>query len=150
MQQELIRETNFAGTGSQQPIGPDRRSGGGALHRVAGAFHNIPSPSEKLTDSTLPLAWPASYLDQLTSDDVASARENVAAATENAAVSPLPEEYAQLMLKLQVESIVAQDKPQVDKALCIAHYISTLIAALSFMAMMAIIVVTCFPSLLPS
>ena len=54
------------------------------------------------------------------------------------------------MRKLQAESIVARGKPQVDKALCIAHYISTLIAALSFMAMMAIIMVTCFPSLLPS
>lgn len=150
MQQELIHETNFAGTGPQQSTGLDRRSGAGALHRVAGTFHNIPSPSEKLTDSTLPLTWPTPYLDQLASEEVAWARENIATASENAAVSPFPKTYEQLMRKLQAESIVVRGKPQVDKALCIAHYISTLIAALSFAAMMAIIMVTCFPSLLPS
>jgi hypothetical protein len=150
MQQELMHGTDFAGTGSQQPTRPERRSGGGALHRVAGTFHNVPFPSEKLTDSTLPLTWPAPYIDQLTSDEVAWARENGATASENAVVASFPEDYAQLMRKLQAESIVARSRPQVDKALCIAHYISTLIAALSFVAMMAIIVVTCFPSLLPS
>jgi hypothetical protein len=148
MQQKFIRVTDFAETGSQQPMASDRRSGA-ALHRVAGAFHNLPSSSEKLTDSTLPLTWPAPYLDQLTSDEAAWSRENVAAVTDNAAVTPLSENYAQLMRKLQAESVAAQGKPQVDKALCIAHYISTLIAALAFIAMMAIIVVTCFPTLLP-
>jgi hypothetical protein len=148
MQQELIHDPELSGTGSRQPMRSDCQSTG-ALHRVAKAFHNSPAPSEKLTDSTLPLAWPAPYLDQVTSEEVALARASVAATSESTEIGTLPEDYAQLMRKLQAESIASRGSPQVDRALCAAHYISTMIAALAFVAMMAIIVVTCFPTLLP-
>ena len=118
-------------------------------HTAARALYNLPSPSEKLTDGTLPITWPSPYLDQLKADDVASLPEAAPLSQqESSSLSRLPEDYAQLMRKLQAESLAARQGSQVDKALCAAHYVSTLIAALAFVAMMGIVTLTCFPSLL--
>lgn len=113
-------------------------------HGTASTFYNIPSPSEKLTDGTLPLTWPASYLDHVKTEELVSQE------TEGQVNSPLgniQEDYVQLMRTLQSESLVAQHNVQVDKVLHSAHHVSTLIAALAFIAVTGMMILSSLPTL---
>lgn len=117
------------------------------LQAAARAIYNRPSPSEKLTDSTLPLIWPWPYLDHLKNDEFVSSGL-ASSAQEPAPFTGMLEDYAQLMHKLHAESLAARQSTQGDKALYAAHYASAVIAALAFLAMMAVVILTSFPALL--
>lgn len=119
----------------------------GDLQAAARAIYNCPSPSEKLTDSTLPLTWPLPYLDHLKTDEFVSSRL-ASSAQEPAPINGVLEDYAQLMHKLQAESLAARQSTQEDKALYAAHYASTMIAALALLAMVFVVILTSFPALL--
>lgn len=113
-------------------------------------LYNLPLRSEKLTDATLPLSWPVPYLDSMKAADEAPALDLVdtSSATDPAApLSKVHDDYAQLMRKLHAESVAVRGAKSGDKALYAAHYISTLIAAMAFIAMMGIVILNFFPDL---
>jgi len=119
-----------------------------AAARPASTPYNLPSPSEKLTDGTLPISWPIPYLDNLKAGEetpTAALTKTEPLATGAAPLARLQDDYAQLMRKLHAESAVVRGRAKGDRALYAAHYISTLIAALAFLAIMGIVVLNFFP-----
>lgn len=114
-------------------------------------LYNQPSPSEKLTDGTLPLSWPAPYLNDLKSADKAAAPTTAEPSLVQAELSPetrVSDDYARLIHRLRAESAAASGSTNGDKALCAAHNLSTLIAALAFFAMVGIGILNFFPALI--
>lgn len=109
------------------------------MHAAARRPYNLPSP-EKLTDSTLPLIWPAPYPGHpMNGDPVLSS--DVPAAPGTATIDGVSEEYARLMRKLQADSLAARQSTRTDKALHAAHHVATLLAALAFAAMMGLVII---------
>src|SRR5690606_41970421 len=102
-------------------------------------LYNLPS-QEKLTDSTLPLIWPAPYLEYLRNDDRAFSATS-AMAYEQSPIDDVSEEYARLMRKLHADSLLARQSTRTDKALHAAHHVATLLAALAFAAMMGLVII---------
>lgn len=113
-------------------------------------LYNLPSRSEKLTDATLPLSWPVPYLDNMKAGDEVPPIDGPYVSPAPALTAPIStahHDYAQLMRKLHEESALVRSSKNGDKALCAAHYISTLIAAMAFVAMMGIVILNFFPAL---
>lgn len=113
-------------------------------------LYNLPSRSEKITDATLPLSWPVPYLDNMKAGDEVPVIDGGYAVPSPARTAPIAkahDDYAKLMRKLHAESALVRGSKNGDKALCAAHYISTLIAAIAFVAMMGIVILNFFPAL---
>lgn len=114
-------------------------------------LYNLPSPSEKLTDGTLPLSWPVPYLENMKAADEVPPVDLADASpvlSETIPRAGAHDDYVQLMRKLHAESALVRSSTNGDKALCAAHYISTLIAAMAFIAMMGIFILNFFPALM--
>src|SRR5690606_15237398 len=117
-----------------------RQAGGDAgRHAAARRPSNLPSP-EKLTDSTLPLIWPAPYPGHPMHSDLVLSPD-ACTAPGAGAIDSVSEEYARLMRKLQANSLLARQCTRTDKALHAAHHVATLLAALAFAAMMGLVII---------